>query len=52
MARGITYKQLMSYHHFATEAAAREYIQGKRWRKYTISSNQAGTCWTVYHKER
>ena len=52
MARGVTYKQLMSYHFFSTEAEARAYIRARRWRKYTISSNAAGDCWTVYHKER
>lgn len=50
--RGVTYKQLMSYHFFNAEQEAREYIKARRWRKYTISSNESGTCWTVYHKER
>ena len=45
-------KMLFSYHHFNTEKEAREYIAARRWRKYTISSNAAGDCWTVYHKER
>lgn len=52
MSRGATYKQLMSYHFFSTEAEALEYIKAHRWRKYVIGSNQDGTCWTVYHKER
>lgn len=45
-------KMLFSYHFFSTEAEAREYITAHRWRKYTISSNEKGDCWTVYHKER
>jgi len=52
MARGVTYKQLMSYHFFSTEAEALEYIKARRWRKYVLSSNTDGTCWTLYHKER
>lgn len=52
MARGVTYKQLMSYHFFSSEAEALEYIRARRWRKYVISGNLAGDCWTVYHKER
>ena len=52
MSRAATYKQLMSYHFFGTEAEAREYILAHRWRKYTISNNAAGDCWTVYHRER
>ena len=51
MSRAVTYKQLMSYHFFSTEAEAREYIRSRRWRKYVISSNLSGDCWTVYHKE-
>ena len=52
MSRGVTYKQLMSFHFFSTEADALAYIKARRWRKYVISSNLAGDCWTVYHKER
>lgn len=44
-------KMLASYHFFDTEQEAREYIKAHRWRKYVISSNAAGDCWTVYHKE-
>ena len=45
-------KMLFSYHFFSTEAEARAYIAAHRWKKYTISSNASGDCWTVYHKER
>lgn len=45
-------KMLFSYHFFSGEAEAMEYIKAHKWRKYTISSNLAGDCWTVYHKER
>lgn len=45
-------KLIRSFHHFPTEAEALEYIRARRWRVYTLSSNQAGDCWTVYHKER
>lgn len=45
-------KMLNSYHFFNTEAEALEYIRRKRWRKYVLSSNADGTCWTLYHKER
>ena len=45
-------KMLNSYHFFSTEEEARAYIKSKRWRKYTISSNASGDCFTVYHKER
>lgn len=45
-------KMLNSFHFFSTEAEARTFIKVRRWRRYTISSNAAGDCWTVYHKER
>ena len=45
-------KMLNSYHFFDTEEEAREHIKRKRWRKYVLSSNKEGTCWTLYHKER
>lgn len=51
MARNIN-KILSCYHFFNTEQEARAYIAGRGWRKYVISSNAAGDCWTVYHRER
>lgn len=45
-------KELRSYYFFDTEREARAFIKAKRWRKYLLSSNQDGTCWTLYHKER
>lgn len=51
MSRATINKELMSYHHFDTEQEARAWIKAHRWRKYVISSNLAGDCWTVYHKE-
>lgn len=45
-------KMLNSYHFFNTEADALAYVKANRWRKYTLSSNIEGTCWTLYHKER
>lgn len=45
-------KMLFSYHFFATEAEALAYVKAHRWRKYTLSSNEDETCWTLYHKER
>ena len=45
-------KLLSSYNHFGSEEEARAFVKAHRWRKYVISSNADGTCWTVYHKER
>lgn len=52
MARRNINKYLMSFHFFATEAEALEYVKSRRWRKYVLSGNAAGDCWTLYHKER
>lgn len=43
-------KMLDSYHLFDTKEEAEAFAKRNRWRKYIISSNQAGTCWTLYHK--
>ena len=38
-------KMLDSYHFFDTKEEAEAFAKRNR-----ISSNQAGTCWTLYHK--
>lgn len=43
-------KMLNCYHFFDTKEEAEAFARRNRWRKYNISSNQAGTCWTLYHK--
>lgn len=45
-------KMLNSYHFFSNVQEAKEFIAKHRWRKFVMSSNKDGTCWTVYHKER
>lgn len=45
-------KTLNSYHFFSTEAEAMTYVKLHRWRKYVLSGNADGTCWTLYHRER
>ena len=45
-------KMLNSYHFFNTEEEAKKYIKQRKWRKYLLTSNIDGTCWTLYHKER
>lgn len=45
-------KQLMSYYFFNSKDEARKFIAQKRWRKFILSANIDGTCWTVYHKQR
>lgn len=52
MSRAVTYKKLMSYHFFNSKEEALAYAKQNRWRKYVLSSNLDGTCWTLYHKER
>lgn len=45
-------KMLNSYHFFGTKDDALAYIKAHRWKKYVLSSNESGTCWIVFHKER
>lgn len=52
MRRKSLNKLISCYHFFDTEEEARAFIKAKRWRKYYLSSNLDGTCWTLYHKER
>lgn len=52
MRRKSLNKLISCYHFFDTEEEARAFIKAKRWRKYCLSSNLDGTCWTLYHKER
>ena len=35
------------YHFFKTETEAIAYAKVRKWRKYVISSNETGTCWTL-----
>ena len=43
-------RQLACYRHFATEAEALSFAHGKKLKNYVLSSNQDGTCWTIYYK--
>ena len=45
-------RYLMSFHFFASEAEALAYVKARRWRKYVLSSNEKGDCWTLYHNGR
>lgn len=49
MTRDKYNRMLDLYHFFDTKQAAENYAKSRGWRKYIISSNLDGTCWTLAH---
>lgn len=49
MTRDKYNRMLDLYHFFDTRQEAEKYAKSRRWRKYIISPNAAGTCWTLAH---
>lgn len=43
-------RNLMNYKFFDSKADAMAFIKDHRLRKYVLSSNLDGTCWTLHNK--